>query len=203
MCAAFCYEVLKCCTSKISSTRNEASALLYLLMRNNFEYTKRKTFLRTHLQVSENRSFSFFCSIFRLSTLRSRAPQSNTKLLATGGHLVLEMCLVSIPDILTFEHLVQRSKISQLLYIDYMLKWYFGYIGLSKINQNSLVSFYFLMWLLDNSILHMWLISYFYWTTRLENRDIKSIVFRSHKYHILCDLSKDFFSLSVPQMLHK
>ncbi|XP_055293831.1 WD repeat-containing protein 44-like [Moschus berezovskii] len=49
--AAFCYEVLMCCTSKISSTRNEASALLYLLMRNNFEYTKRKTFLRTHLQV--------------------------------------------------------------------------------------------------------------------------------------------------------
>ncbi|CAI5793355.1 Hypothetical predicted protein [Podarcis lilfordi] len=51
MCAAFCYEVLKCCTSKLSSTRNEASALLYLLMRNNFEFTKRKTFLRTHLQI--------------------------------------------------------------------------------------------------------------------------------------------------------
>ncbi|XP_055293617.1 succinate--CoA ligase [GDP-forming] subunit beta, mitochondrial-like [Moschus berezovskii] len=44
-------EVLECCMSKISSTRNEASALLYLLMRNNFEDTKRKTFLRTHLQV--------------------------------------------------------------------------------------------------------------------------------------------------------
>lgn len=53
MCAALCYEVLKCCTSKLASTRNEASALLYLLMRNNFEFTKRKTFLRTHLQVSE------------------------------------------------------------------------------------------------------------------------------------------------------
>ncbi|XP_069468948.1 dedicator of cytokinesis protein 11 isoform X2 [Ambystoma mexicanum] len=51
MCAAFCYEVLKCCTSKLSTTRNEASALLYLLMRNNFEFTKRKTFLRTHLQI--------------------------------------------------------------------------------------------------------------------------------------------------------
>ncbi|KAE8584717.1 hypothetical protein XENTR_v10021082 [Xenopus tropicalis] len=51
MCSAFCYEVLKCCTSKLSSTRNEASALLYLLMRNNFEFTKRKTFLRTHLQI--------------------------------------------------------------------------------------------------------------------------------------------------------
>lgn len=51
MCASFCYEVLKCCTSKLSSTRSEAAALLYLLMRNNFEYTKRKTFLRTHLQI--------------------------------------------------------------------------------------------------------------------------------------------------------
>ncbi|XP_075043338.1 dedicator of cytokinesis protein 11 isoform X2 [Mixophyes fleayi] len=51
MCAAFCYEVLKCCTSKLGSTRNEASALLYLLMRNNFEFTKRRTFLRTHLQI--------------------------------------------------------------------------------------------------------------------------------------------------------
>ena len=53
MCAALCYEILKCCTSKVSSTRNEASALLYLLMRNNFEFTKRRTFLRTHLQVSD------------------------------------------------------------------------------------------------------------------------------------------------------
>lgn len=51
MCAAFCYEVLKCCTSKLNSTRNEASAILYLLMRNNFEFTKRRTFLRTHLQI--------------------------------------------------------------------------------------------------------------------------------------------------------
>uniref|UniRef100_A0A2K5LLZ1 DOCKER domain-containing protein n=1 Tax=Cercocebus atys TaxID=9531 RepID=A0A2K5LLZ1_CERAT len=45
MCAAFCYEVLKCCTLKINSTRNETSAFLYLLLRNNFEYTKRKTII--------------------------------------------------------------------------------------------------------------------------------------------------------------
>ncbi|XP_066571023.1 dedicator of cytokinesis protein 11 isoform X2 [Amia ocellicauda] len=51
LCAAFCYEVLKCCTSKLSSNRGEAAALLYFLMRNNFEFTKRKTFLRTHLQI--------------------------------------------------------------------------------------------------------------------------------------------------------
>ncbi|XP_048400109.2 dedicator of cytokinesis protein 11 isoform X2 [Stegostoma tigrinum] len=50
-CSTFCYEVLKGCTSKLSSTRSEASALLYLLMRNNFEYTKKRTFLRTHLQI--------------------------------------------------------------------------------------------------------------------------------------------------------
>ncbi|KAJ8282862.1 hypothetical protein COCON_G00053810 [Conger conger] len=51
LCAAICYEVLKCCVSKLGALRGEASALLYLLMRNNFEYTKRKTFLRTHLQI--------------------------------------------------------------------------------------------------------------------------------------------------------
>ncbi|NXV71114.1 DOC11 protein, partial [Atlantisia rogersi] len=42
MCAALCYEILKCCTSKVSSMRNEASTLLYLLMRNNFEFSKSK-----------------------------------------------------------------------------------------------------------------------------------------------------------------
>uniref|UniRef100_UPI00358F78FB dedicator of cytokinesis protein 9 isoform X3 n=1 Tax=Myxine glutinosa TaxID=7769 RepID=UPI00358F78FB len=51
MCAAFCYEILKCCNSKLSSTRNEACALLYLLMRNNFEFTGRKSFVRSHLQI--------------------------------------------------------------------------------------------------------------------------------------------------------
>ncbi|XP_034021009.1 dedicator of cytokinesis protein 11 isoform X2 [Thalassophryne amazonica] len=51
VCEALCCEVLKCCVSKLGSLRAEASALLYLLMRNNYEYTKRKTFLRTHLQI--------------------------------------------------------------------------------------------------------------------------------------------------------
>ncbi|XP_034146476.1 dedicator of cytokinesis protein 11 isoform X3 [Esox lucius] len=54
LCEALCYEVLKCCVSKMALLRAEASALLYLLMRNNYEYTKRKTFLRTHLQDNEN-----------------------------------------------------------------------------------------------------------------------------------------------------
>ncbi|KAI2569765.1 DOCK9 isoform 11, partial [Pan troglodytes] len=34
MCAALCYEILKCCNSKLSSIRTEASQLLYFLMRN-------------------------------------------------------------------------------------------------------------------------------------------------------------------------
>ncbi|KAG1959352.1 dedicator of cytokinesis protein [Pimephales promelas] len=50
LCGSLCYEVLKCCMSKLSVLRGEASALLYLLMRNNFDYTKRKSFLRMHLQ---------------------------------------------------------------------------------------------------------------------------------------------------------
>lgn len=51
LCEALCCEVLKCCVSRLASLRAEAAVLLYLLMRNNFEYTKKKTFLRTHLQV--------------------------------------------------------------------------------------------------------------------------------------------------------
>ncbi|XP_007670108.1 dedicator of cytokinesis protein 9 isoform X13 [Ornithorhynchus anatinus] len=51
MCAALCYEILKCCNSKLSSIRTDASQLLYFLMRNNFDYTGKKSFVRTHLQV--------------------------------------------------------------------------------------------------------------------------------------------------------
>ncbi|XP_053717211.1 dedicator of cytokinesis protein 11 isoform X4 [Synchiropus splendidus] len=51
LCEALCCEVLKCCVSRLASLRAEASALLYLLMKNNYDFTKRKTFLRTHLQI--------------------------------------------------------------------------------------------------------------------------------------------------------
>uniref|UniRef100_A0AAV2KQV2 Dedicator of cytokinesis protein 11 n=1 Tax=Knipowitschia caucasica TaxID=637954 RepID=A0AAV2KQV2_KNICA len=51
LCEALCCEVLKCCVSKLGLLRAESSALLYLLMKNNYEFTKRKTFLRTHLQI--------------------------------------------------------------------------------------------------------------------------------------------------------
>ncbi|KAK3545989.1 hypothetical protein QTP70_019305, partial [Hemibagrus guttatus] len=51
LCGSLCYEVLKCCMSKMGSVRGEAAGLLYLLMKNNFDYTKRKSFLRMHLQI--------------------------------------------------------------------------------------------------------------------------------------------------------
>ncbi|KAH9498544.1 Dedicator of cytokinesis protein 9 [Bulinus truncatus] len=51
MCGELCYEILKCCNSKLNSTRREACALLYLLMRSNFEFSNRKSFTRVHLQV--------------------------------------------------------------------------------------------------------------------------------------------------------
>ncbi|XP_052461583.1 dedicator of cytokinesis protein 9 isoform X4 [Carassius gibelio] len=51
MCASFCYEILKCCNSKLSSIRSDAAHLLYFLMKSNFDYTGRKSFIRTHLQV--------------------------------------------------------------------------------------------------------------------------------------------------------
>lgn len=54
MCAAFCYEILKCCNSKLSSIRSDAAHLLYFLMKSNFDYTGRKSFVRTHLQVGSS-----------------------------------------------------------------------------------------------------------------------------------------------------
>ncbi|XP_073701495.1 dedicator of cytokinesis protein 9 isoform X2 [Garra rufa] len=51
MCASFCYEILKCCNSKLSSIRSDAAHLLYFLMKSNFDYTGRRSFVRTHLQV--------------------------------------------------------------------------------------------------------------------------------------------------------
>ncbi|XP_058258113.1 dedicator of cytokinesis protein 9 isoform X2 [Hemibagrus wyckioides] len=51
LCAWLCYEILKCCNSKLSSIRSDAAHLLYFLMKSNFDYTERKSFVRTHLQV--------------------------------------------------------------------------------------------------------------------------------------------------------
>ncbi|KAL0190637.1 hypothetical protein M9458_013335, partial [Cirrhinus mrigala] len=45
MCACLCYEILKCCNSKLSSIRSDAAHLLYFLMKSNFEYSGRKVFL--------------------------------------------------------------------------------------------------------------------------------------------------------------
>ena len=50
-CSRLTFELLRCCNSKLSSTRHESTALLYLLMRGNFEYTQRKGITRVHLQV--------------------------------------------------------------------------------------------------------------------------------------------------------
>merc|ERR1712136_537093 len=50
-CATLCYEILRCCNSRVASTRSEACGLLYLLMRSNFEFSQRKGFTRVHLQV--------------------------------------------------------------------------------------------------------------------------------------------------------
>ncbi|XP_044001761.1 dedicator of cytokinesis protein 9 isoform X3 [Aphidius gifuensis] len=50
-CGRLCYELLRCCNSKLSSIRQESCALLYLLMRSNFEFTSRKGITRVHLQV--------------------------------------------------------------------------------------------------------------------------------------------------------
>lgn len=51
LCGKLCFELLRCCNSKLSTVRNEACALLYLLMRSNFEFTNRKGLTRVHLQL--------------------------------------------------------------------------------------------------------------------------------------------------------
>ncbi|XP_059930242.1 dedicator of cytokinesis protein 10 isoform X7 [Gadus macrocephalus] len=51
LCGCLCYEILKCCNHRSSSTQTEASALLYCVMRHNFEFTKGKSMVRSHLQV--------------------------------------------------------------------------------------------------------------------------------------------------------
>nr|XP_021321972.1 dedicator of cytokinesis protein 10 isoform X2 [Danio rerio] len=51
VCGSLCYEILKCCNHRSSSTQTEAAALLYFLMRRNFEFTKGKCIVRSHLQV--------------------------------------------------------------------------------------------------------------------------------------------------------
>ncbi|KAL0173400.1 hypothetical protein M9458_029368, partial [Cirrhinus mrigala] len=43
LCGTLCYEIL-------NSTQTEAAALLYFLMRRNFEFTKGKCIVRSHLQ---------------------------------------------------------------------------------------------------------------------------------------------------------
>ncbi|XP_055022977.1 dedicator of cytokinesis protein 10 isoform X2 [Boleophthalmus pectinirostris] len=51
LCGCLCYEILKCCNHRSSCTQMEAAALLYFVMRKNFEFTKGKSIVRSHLQV--------------------------------------------------------------------------------------------------------------------------------------------------------
>ncbi|PSN40266.1 Dedicator of cytokinesis protein 11 [Blattella germanica] len=51
LCGRLCYELLRCCNSRLSTIRQESCAILYLLMRSNFEFTSRKGLTRVHLQV--------------------------------------------------------------------------------------------------------------------------------------------------------
>lgn len=51
LCGQLVYELLKCCDSRLASLRQESCAVLYLLMRSNFEFSGRKGLTRVHLQV--------------------------------------------------------------------------------------------------------------------------------------------------------
>lgn len=51
LCGELCLELLRSCNSRLSAIRQEACAILYLLMRSNFEFSGRKGLTRVHLQV--------------------------------------------------------------------------------------------------------------------------------------------------------
>ncbi|RZF44325.1 hypothetical protein LSTR_LSTR006875 [Laodelphax striatellus] len=51
LCGQLCLELLRCCNSRLSAIRQESCAILYLLMRSNFEFSNRKGLTRVHLQV--------------------------------------------------------------------------------------------------------------------------------------------------------
>lgn len=51
LCGQIVYELLKCCDSRLTMIRQDACAVLYLLMRSNFEFSGRKGLTRVHLQV--------------------------------------------------------------------------------------------------------------------------------------------------------
>ncbi|XP_026677527.1 dedicator of cytokinesis protein 11-like [Diaphorina citri] len=51
LCGRLCLELLRCCNSRLSVIRQESCAILYLLMRSNFEFSNRRGLTRVHLQV--------------------------------------------------------------------------------------------------------------------------------------------------------
>ncbi|KAJ8256276.1 hypothetical protein COCON_G00184280 [Conger conger] len=51
LCGSLCSEILRCCNHHSTSTQTEASALLFFIMRKNFEFTKGKSIVRSHLQL--------------------------------------------------------------------------------------------------------------------------------------------------------
>ncbi|XP_010771881.1 dedicator of cytokinesis protein 9-like [Notothenia coriiceps] len=90
MCAAFCCEILKCCNSKLSSIRSDAAHLLYFLMKSNFDYTGRKSFVRTHLQLCVHILIKLFFAqkLAHLYDTLHRAYSKVTEVMHTGKRLL-------------------------------------------------------------------------------------------------------------------
>lgn len=51
LCGRLCYELLRCCSSRLPFIRQESCAILYLLMRSNFVFTDHGGLTRVHLQL--------------------------------------------------------------------------------------------------------------------------------------------------------
>jgi hypothetical protein len=72
LCGRLCLELLRCCNSRLSAIRQESCAILYLLMRSNFEFSNRKGLTRVHLQVTEPQLCTIWTPPFTLVWLSKK-----------------------------------------------------------------------------------------------------------------------------------
>ncbi|KAK1790469.1 hypothetical protein P4O66_014004 [Electrophorus voltai] len=89
LCGCLCYEILKCYNHRSSSTQTQASALLYFLMRKNFEFTKGKSIVRSHLQRCIEFSLGFSAELrrgmFEMQMFKTLVIKAVSQLIADAG----------------------------------------------------------------------------------------------------------------------
>ncbi|KAG8235465.1 hypothetical protein J437_LFUL014095 [Ladona fulva] len=88
ICGQLCHELLRCCGSRLSTTRHEACTLLYLLMRGNYKSASGKGMMRVHTQVMVAVSRMLGAGIATLDSARLKDSLSLIDDLASRDHSV-------------------------------------------------------------------------------------------------------------------